>query len=137
MKILITVTLLFLNLSAFSGGTSEEVRLISLTEIKQHEHTLMYKSVASGEIYTIGLSYSRLNYFFKARFLTQEKYDVSISLLTQQLIQGKIVRFGWFGGGPCPIDEDKNIYRSDALEVYNESYSDKESNVVYAFCEYS
>ncbi len=137
MKILIIVTLLVLNLSAFAGGTSEDVRLISLTKKKQHEHTLVYKSVASGEIYTIELSYSGLSYFFKARFLTQERYDVSISLLTQQLVQDKIVRLGWFGGGPCPIDEDKNIYRSDALEIYNEGDSKKEPNVVYAFCEYS
>ncbi len=137
MKILFTVFLVLFSLQVSAGGTSEEIDLVSLIETKKNEYTLKYKSMESRKLYTVNLSYSTLGYFLKARFLTQEKYDASISLLKQQIAQGKLVRFGWFGGGPCIIDKTTNTYRSDALEIYNEGYPNKGPLVVYAFCEYS
>ncbi|MEQ3636557.1 MAG: hypothetical protein ABNH30_09200 [Thalassolituus sp.] len=137
MKIVFFTLLVLLSLQASAGGISEEVKLLSLTETTEDEYTLKYVSTKSDKTFTIHLSYSKLGYMFKAKFLTQEKFHSAISLLKEQLKQKNSVRFGWFGGGPCVIDESKNIYRSDALEIYNEGHPNKGPQVVYAFCEYS
>lgn len=137
MKIVLLTLLVLFSLQASAGGTSEEVRLLSLTETTDDEYTLKYISSKSGKTFTIHISYSKLGYMFKAKFLTEEKYHSAISLLKEQLNQKSTVRFGWFGGGPCAIDKNKNIYRSDALEIYNEGYPENGPQVVYAFCEYS
>ena len=136
MKITIFILLVVLTFSVAAGGTSEEVELISLSEIQDDEYKLKYKSIQTGDVYTIFLSHSKIEYLFKARFLTQKTYEAGISLLKYQLNEKKPVRFGWFGGGPCPVEREKNIYRSDSLNINNEGYPDKGLLVVYAFCEY-
>ena len=132
MKLVVFVILTLLSKSLFAGGNSEKVNLISLTQTESKDYVLMYESVKTAKIYTINLSYSRFTYLFNSRFLTSDKFDNSISLLKSQLKQGKTIRFGWFGGGPCLVNKGQNIYRSDALDVLKE----KGKSVVYAFCEY-
>ncbi|MGI0116604.1 hypothetical protein [Zooshikella sp. RANM57] len=131
-KVLATALLLF-SIQGFAGGISYEVKLLSLTETKNAEYTLKYKSIKSGEIYTIYLSYNKWGYIFDSMF-SQDKYNSAINLLKKQMKQKTPVRFGWWG--PCVIDKNKNIYRSDALVIFNEGEPDKKLEVVYPFCEY-
>ena len=136
MNVSLAAILIIFAVQAFAGGTSEEVTLLSLSETKEDEYTIKYRSVESNKVFTIYLSYRKLGYMFKARFLTQDKYADAIKLLEEQLKHNKNVRFGWFGGGPCVVDKINNVYRSDALDIYTEDYPNRGSQVVYAFCEY-
>jgi hypothetical protein len=131
MKIFLVILLCFFALPSFAGGSSEAVILNSLTEKEDDEFVLKYKVVSSEEIYTIHLAYDSFHYLLNARFLTKDKFRASILVLKEQLESKKVVQFGFFGGGPCLIDKDKHIYRSDALDTYNNG------KIVYAFCEYS
>ena len=137
-KPLVLIFLLAIWIPAFAGGTSEEVNLTSLVDEGNDKYTLKYKSFESGKNYTIYLSYNRWEYLrlFKASYLTKDKYDASITLLKKQLSLKKHVRFGWFGGGPCLVDKENNIYRSDALDIIYEDYPNEEPKVVYSYCEY-
>ncbi len=136
MRKLVAVILLIISTASYAGGTSYEIMLLSLVETKADEYILKYKVLNTEDIYEIHLSYSPMEYLLKARFLTEEKYTESIKLLKEQFLEKKPVRFGWFGGGPCALNKEKSVYRSDALDIYNEGNSDKGPFVVYAFCEY-
>ena len=138
MKPLVLIFFFAICTSAFAGGISEEVNFIFLVDEGNGKYTLKYKNSESGKNYTIYLAYSRWEYLnlFKSSYLTKEKYDASITLLKKQLALNQPVRFGWFGGGPCLVDKENNIYRSDALSIHNEGYPNEELKVVYAFCEY-
>jgi hypothetical protein len=136
MKIALATFLIVYSIYAYAGGSSEPVQLLSLTETQDHKYTLKYKSTNSEKIYTIYLSYNKLGYLLQSKFLSQEKYDASIALLKKQLKNKIPVRFGWFGGGPCVVNKNQLIYRSDALDIYIEKANSEKMKVVYAFCEY-
>ncbi len=134
MKTVFAAFLLLLSSQVFAGGASVEVELLSLTETREDKYILKYRNIESDEIYKIYLSYDKGRYIVNPK-LTHDKYTAAISLLKKQLKQKIPVRFGWFARGPCLINKSKNIYRSDALKIYEENYPDK-AQVVYAFCQY-
>jgi hypothetical protein len=128
--------LILVSSRAIAGGASEEVNILSLKESAPDNYTLEYSSLKSGERYIISLSYDEAHYSQYAKFLTQEKFEEGIRLLKSQMISQKSVRFGWFGAGPCLVNKARNIFKSDALDLYVEPYSTSKLKVVYAFCEY-
>ncbi|MCX4026428.1 hypothetical protein H0A36_26570 [Endozoicomonas sp. SM1973] len=132
MKNILATFLLLLSTQVFAGGGSIEVELLSMTETEDAEYTLKYRSIESGETYTVYLSYDKWGYLFDSWY-SQDKYASAINLLKKQLKQKAPARFGWFRR--CVVDESKNIYRSDALDIFEERNADKRIPVVYAFCE--
>jgi hypothetical protein len=128
--------LILISSRAIAGGASEEVNILSLKESRPGKYTLEYNSLKNGKRYIIYLSYNDAHYSRNAEFLTQEKFDEGIRLLKSQVISKETVRFGWFGAGPCLLNKDRNIFKSDALDLYVEPHSSSKSKVVYAFCEY-
>ena len=128
--------LILISSQAIAGGVSEEVNILSLKESAPENYTLEYSSLKSGERYIVYLSYNDAHYSQNAKFLTQEKFEEGIRLLKSQVISKESVRFGWFGAGPCLVDKARNIFRSDALDLYVEPYSSSKLKVAYAFCEY-
>ena len=135
MKYLIFPLLLVLSNLVIAGGGSEEVKLISLEEIETDKYVLKYRAISSQKVITVRLEYDPIQYLF-LKTLNKDKYQNSILLLKKQVLSQSTVRFGSFGGGPCLIDKKNSVYRSDALDIYDEDRSKRERLVIYAFCEY-
>jgi hypothetical protein len=130
-KLALLLLLIFPTLS-FAGGDSKAVDLISLKEVSKNRYTLTYKEMESKKTITIHLEYKAFRYLL-TDFLSKDKYLKAIDLLKTQISENKPCRFG---GAPCVVDKEKNIYRSDALDIYSEEHGEDELSVVYAFCEY-
>jgi hypothetical protein len=135
MKYIILILSFLLSLSAVAGGNSQLVQFKSLTETGLNEYTLTYQKSKSKETVTLHLEYNSLQYA-KLDFLSLKQYKKSIDLLKKQIDKKAPARFGSFGSGPCVIDKKNNIYRSDALDIYDEKNGNDKLLVVYAFCEY-
>jgi len=131
MKIVALITLLLFSINTFAGGDSKDVILLSLTETGDGDFELKYRDQKSSDVFTVYLSYDQERYLRKAKFLTSEKFYEAVDLLKRQLKLNGPVRFGSFGGGPCVVKKEENIYRSDALHIF------EGGRVVYAFCQYS
>ncbi len=130
MKTRIIVSLLLVPSLVLAGGDSREVSLKSLFQTAENTYVLKYVEGGGVDVSTLHLSYDAERYSKYARFLTQERFDQAISLLNRQLASKQVVYLGSFGGGPCLVDKAKQVYRSDALDIY------EGGRVVYVFCRY-
>ncbi|WP_078082621.1 hypothetical protein [Microbulbifer mangrovi] len=130
MRTLIAAILFLIPLLSLAGGDSRDVVLVSLSETAENTYTLEYVELEGDSHFTLHLSYDARRYSKHAKFLTRTKFEQAIELLEKQIAGEKVVRLGSFGGGPCIVDRENNIYRSDALDIY------EGGRVVFAFCGY-
>lgn len=133
MRKLLAIVLIILVLKANAGGTSEEVKLLSLVEISEGKYELKYIVNSSSDTITLQLEYNTIQYLFTG-MLSKAKFSDGIMLLKQQVKAQERSRLGFFGGGPCAVDKSLNLYRSDALSILSEEVDG--DTVVYIFCEY-
>ena len=126
---------LLLSYSVFAGGDSKEVQLRALEAIGNGHYVLRYTELDTGNRIEIQLAFGTVEYLLTDS-ITREKFEDSIALLENQLRNDSPVRFGSIAGGPCIVDESKNIFRSDALMVLDEDIGNRSKKVVYALCEY-